>query len=112
MATLAHGVSLEAQSLQLVHGTLEVHGEVSLEAQLLNLTAGASIDGKGNSNYGVRDGPGKVSTSTCGSCRRYAASHGGIAGTWGSSGLTCEWRPTEPARSLPPPRRRPCAAAA
>ena len=45
LATLAHGVSLEAQSLQLVHGTLSVHGQVSLEAQLLNLTAGASISG-------------------------------------------------------------------
>ena len=100
LVTLAHGVSLEAQSLQLVHGTLEVHGQVSLDAGVLNLTAGASIDGKGNSNHGVRAGPGAMST-TCytGGCRRYAASHGGIAGGgvgWGSSALTCEWRETEP----------------
>jgi len=92
VVTLGHGVSLEAQSLQLVHGTLEVHGQVSLEAQLLNLTAGARIDGTGNSNYGVRAGPGISTTGSSGGYKRYAASHGGISGEWGSSAYTCERR--------------------
>jgi hypothetical protein len=92
LVTLYDGVSLEAQSLQLVHGTLQVHGQTSLEAQLLNLTAGASIDGAGKSDNGVREGPGIYSASTSGGAKRYAASHGGISGGWGSSAHTCERR--------------------
>ena len=92
LVTMNHGVTLEAQSLQLVHGTLQVHGQTSLEAQLLNLTAGASIDGAGKSDNGVREGPGIYSASTSGGAKRYAASHGGISGGWGSSAHTCERR--------------------
>ena len=92
LVTMQHGVSLETPSLQLVHGTLEVHGQVGLEAGLLNLSSGASIDGVGNSNHGVRDGPGNSTTSTSGGYKRYAASHGGLSGEGAVSGHTCARR--------------------
>ena len=103
LASLAHGVSLQAQSLQLVHGTLEVHGQVSIDAQLLNVSSGATIDGEGNSNYGERGGPGIVSDEDDGGKKMYAGSHGGVGGGWGTVSMLCKRRCHSNPRHPSPP---------
>ena len=78
------GVSAHADSLEVVDGSIKVHGAVALSAAHMNMTADGEIDGSARATANLdRTSAGWPKNGPTSHFHRVAAGHGGQPGQWG-----------------------------
>ena len=82
--TVRDGVPAHADSLEVVDGSIKVHGAVALSAAHMNMTADGEIDGSARATANLdRTSAGWPKNGPTSHFHRVAAGHGGQPGQWG-----------------------------